>query len=288
MQEKLPRLAVAFAFFALLAPGVQAGKLEKGFEALKVHDYFQAREIFTGQVGKHPAAAWYGLSVICGRGDNPFYHLDSAYAYIQRADASFTATDDRERLKIKSLGVDDTAIRAQRAHLNDIAWDEAKALNTIAAYDRYLNTYVQSAHGEDARSIRNYLAYEEARTVNTAAAYQAFIDRYPDAKEIYQARTRLQEAVYREATPDRTIGQYEAFIAEHPESPFTRNAEDETLPAQHSHAHRGELPCLRPPVSDEPSRSGRVAQPLRSLHEGPERGNDHPIPEGLSGLSVHQ
>lgn len=219
--------ALAAGVLCTLAPPVKAGKLDKAFEALQVHNYFLAREILLGQVKKHPAAAWYGLSVITGRADNPFYQLDSSFFAIQRADAAFTTTDDRERVRIKKLGVDDDAIRAQRKHVNDVAWDQTRGLNTIAAYERYLNTYQQSAHLEAARTVRDSMAFEVARAANTAAAYQAFIDRYPEAHGIFQARARLQEAIYREATPDRTIPQYEAFLARYPDSPFTQNAEDE-------------------------------------------------------------
>ena len=59
-----------------------AGPLDKAFEALRIFDYFKARELFTKQVPKHPAGAWYGLSVITGRADNPFYQLDSALTYV--------------------------------------------------------------------------------------------------------------------------------------------------------------------------------------------------------------
>ncbi|HEX2617900.1 MAG TPA: hypothetical protein VHL57_10180, partial [Flavobacteriales bacterium] len=55
----------------LALTATRAGKLEKAFEALKIYNYFLARELFQGQVEKHPAAAWYGLSVITGRQDNP-------------------------------------------------------------------------------------------------------------------------------------------------------------------------------------------------------------------------
>src|SRR5262245_39608695 len=84
---------------------VHAGKLEKAFAALEVKNYFLAKELFHKQVKGHPAAAWYGLSVITGRTDNPFYQLDSSYAYVQRADAAFTAAKDKEREYIAKSGV---------------------------------------------------------------------------------------------------------------------------------------------------------------------------------------
>ncbi|MBL8011781.1 MAG: hypothetical protein JNJ64_14345, partial [Flavobacteriales bacterium] len=95
-----------------------AGKLEKAFEALKVYNYFLARQLFQGQVAKEPAAAWYGLSVIAGRADNPFHQPDSAYTYLVRAEAAFALSDERTRERIKPLGVDTEALAAQRAFLH--------------------------------------------------------------------------------------------------------------------------------------------------------------------------
>ena len=42
---------------ALSAP-LMAGGLKKAFEALGIHDYFLARELFRKEVKKNPAAAW--------------------------------------------------------------------------------------------------------------------------------------------------------------------------------------------------------------------------------------
>ena len=106
---------LAFIALSTLAHTALAGRLDKAFEALRTHDYFKARSLFQGQVKQHPAAAWYGLSVIAGRNDNPFYQLDSAYAFLMRADLAFDRADDRERRSIGRVGVDQVALNDQRA-----------------------------------------------------------------------------------------------------------------------------------------------------------------------------
>ncbi|MCC7502901.1 MAG: WG repeat-containing protein [Flavobacteriales bacterium] len=212
---------------SLLPLSVSAGKLEKAFAALSEHNYFLARDLFQKEVRKHPAAAWYGLSVIHGRDNNPFYQLDSAYAFIQRADVAFSMAPDKERVAVGKVGVTGAAIEAQKEHIYGIAWDQAKSVNSIASYDRFITTYHQSARVADARAIRDHIAFQEARTTNTAAAFQTFIKRYPEAKDVYEARSRLQEAVFREAVPNGTITEYQRFLSEHPDSPYVRKAEDE-------------------------------------------------------------
>ena len=100
------------ALFAV-APPVHAGKLERAFNALKVHDYFKARELFLARTKNEPAAAWYGLSVITGRQDNPFYHLDSSWVAVQRSHAAYSVLPEKAKLKLAKLGVDSMAIVAQ-------------------------------------------------------------------------------------------------------------------------------------------------------------------------------
>jgi hypothetical protein len=218
--------AVTLAAFSVLLVPVFAGKLQKAFKALEVHDYFKAREIFRKEVKKHPAAAWYGLSVISGRANNPFYDLDSAYQFILKADLAFTGTPDKERVSIGALGVSHTSIQQQHDHVHEQAWNVARGQNTIAAYKSYLDRYPGGARSDEARAVMHHLAFQETREAGTAAAYQRFIDAYPMAHEVYEARTRLQDAIFEEATPNKDIASYAAFIKGHPENPNVRVAED--------------------------------------------------------------
>lgn len=242
---------------------MQAAGLKKGFEALKVQNYFLAREIFLKQVRKHPAAAWYGLSVITGRADNPFYRIDSSYAYIQRADVAYGGTPVKERKAILAFGVDAAAITAQREHVFAAAWDLARSANTITEYDRFIAHYGQSPQAADAVLVRDYLAFQEAREANTAAAYQAFLDRHPDAREAYEARNRLQEATFRESVPDGTIEQYERFIAEHGDSPYVRNAQDALYKLSAPHRSPEELIAFIHRYPHDP----HVPEAWRSIYE---------------------
>lgn len=226
MFRRSPRPFLLAGALLLVAPSF-AGPLDKAFQALGIKNYFLAREIFLKQSRKHPLPSWYGLSVISGRADNPFFQPDSAYAFIQRSDAAYGVASEKQRAAAAKLGVDEQAIAAQRQHVHALAWEIAKAQNTIAAYDRYIETHLGSPFVADATLVRDHLAFQVARDANTAAAYQNFLDRYPRAREVFEARTRLQEAVYREATADQDVDSYVDFIRAHPESPWVRQAEEE-------------------------------------------------------------
>lgn len=211
------------------APGPFGDRLRQGFEALEIHDYFKARKLFLQQARRHPAAAWYGLSVIAGRGNNPFHDEDSCYAYILRSDAAFTMAPDKERVRIGKLGVSHEAIEQQKAHAFRLGWERAKSAHSIAAYDRYINAYTQSPFIGEATSVRDHLAFQQARAANTAAAYREFLNKYPRSREVHEARTRCSEATYRESTADGTLASFKDFIRDHPENPWARQAEAEVF-----------------------------------------------------------
>src|SRR5690606_13369458 len=223
-----PRWSVVFVL-CVLNMGVVAGPLDRAFAALEVHDYFKARKLFEKQTKRHPAAAWYGLSVITGRADNPFYQPDSSHAAIQRARAAFQALSMRDKDKIAKFGVDSAAIHAQIAQVSAITWQKVLATDRLSAYDRFIKQYAGSSLVAQAEDRRNELACEEARRINSSSAYQDFLERYPDAKEAYGARSRLQEAIYRESTPYGTVREYEAFIKEHPQNSHVHDAHDMLL-----------------------------------------------------------
>lgn len=206
-----------------------AGGLEKAFAALEEHNYFKARELFGKQVRKHPAAAWYGLSVITGRADNPFYQIDSSRAAILRSEAAYELLNAKERAKIAELGVDTAAIQAQKEHIGSVVWNQVAAVDRLEDYQRFIDAYPNNSHLQEAVERRDALAFANARKLNTTAGYKDFLDHYPDAKEAYGARSRLQEAIFREATSGGTLAQYEAFVHDHPESPYVRDAQDKLM-----------------------------------------------------------
>lgn len=226
MFPSLARTFIVAACSLLFFPAL-AGPLDKAFAALEIHDYFTARELFQKQVKKHPAAAWYGLSVISGRANNPFFHVDSCYGFIMRADAAFTAAPDKERAWVGKLGVDHAAIEAQKLHAYTLGWELAKTTNSIAGYDWYIGAYLASPFVADAVLVRDHLAFQMAREENTSAAYRTFIERYPGAREVFEARTRFNDAEYREATASGDLAAFAEFVRTHPENPNVQQAEEE-------------------------------------------------------------
>ncbi|MFN3875834.1 MAG: WG repeat-containing protein, partial [Flavobacteriales bacterium] len=265
----LPRLA-ALAALATLAPtglfaalGPFKPRLQRAFEALEVHDYFLARKCFLQQARRHPAAAWYGLSVITGRANNPFYNEDSCYTHIVRADAAFAVAQAKERERIARFGVDQAAIAAQMDHAFRLGWDRAKSANSIEAYERYIQAYAQSPYAAEAALVRDHLAFQLARQANTAQAYREFLERYTGARDVHEARTRYHEAVYRESTAEHDIASFRAFIRDHPDNPWVQQAEEEIYRLSTSGRSVAEYAAF---IRENP-RSRKVNDAWRALYE---------------------
>lgn len=255
--------AALLLMLLLVMPSAWAGKLDNAFKALEVHDYFKARALFRKEVKKHPAAAWYGLSVISGRANNPFYDLDSAYQFIVSADLAFTAAPDKERIHIGALGVSHTSIMAQREHVYERAWEVARGQNSVTAYRAYLDRYPSGQRSEEARAVMHHLAFQEARQANTAAAYRAYVEEFRDSREVYEARTRMLDAIYEEQTTARDLASYRTFIATYPDNPNVRKAEDEIYRLSTPGRTIAEYRAF---IKAEP-RNHRVPDAWRSLYE---------------------
>lgn len=217
------RLLFCIVLCAVALPSL-AGRLQRAFGALSVYDYFKARSFFLKETKGNPAAAWYGLSVITGRADNPFHQLDSSFAYIQRAEAAWALAKERQRTAYVELGAGLPAILAQKERVHGLGWERARNINTASGYQAYIDRFADSPHVVEATVARDELAFQEAHTLNTADAYRRFLDEHPGAMQSGLAAAHMHEALFREAVPNGTLAEYERFIADHPESPLVADA----------------------------------------------------------------
>src|SRR4051812_5780940 len=99
------RRSVLVLIFLFILKSSFADRLEKGFERLRVYDYFAAKEYFEKTLEGDPAAAAFGLSAIYSTEKNPFYNTDSARKYILISDSSYGTLKDREKKEYAEYGV---------------------------------------------------------------------------------------------------------------------------------------------------------------------------------------
>jgi hypothetical protein len=204
---------------------LNAGNLEKAFERLAVYDYFNAKELFIKSLKRDPAAAGYGLSKIYSTPDNPFYHLDSARVYFHLSDSLFPLLKLKQQQEYDALGVSLESIRQLKDSICTKALLAAESSASLGQLDHYLNHFPFCGSRDQATALRNSIAFQEARSVNTAAAYSEFLDKYPSSEEAKDALNRYHERVFEEQTESHQLGAYERFLEAYPESPYRMQAE---------------------------------------------------------------
>jgi hypothetical protein len=203
-----------------------AGKIEKGYQALEIYNYFEAKKLFEESLKNNLVPAAYGLSVIYFRTDNPFHNIDSAYNFVIRSLAGFPALDLKSKLKIKELGVDSLSIVHQRDRISEILYERAVITNTIDAFNYFINKNFWSTKVESAVFKRDSLAFFIADSKGQSKDYQEFMNTYPTSYFAESATSKFEHNLYLESTASNTLLSYLEFVKKYPDSPYRTDAED--------------------------------------------------------------
>jgi outer membrane protein assembly factor BamD (BamD/ComL family) len=106
-------------------------------------------------------------------------------------------------------------------------YDMARQVDTVAAYQDFLNKHPQSDFTESARTRIEKKNFEMAETENTVAAYQRFIDDSDsDLFKNYanQRILKLYTDNYEKAKAADTIEAYEQYLKNYPQSMFSKDS----------------------------------------------------------------
>jgi hypothetical protein len=223
MQNHLKGALILLFCLPLLA---FAGKLERGFEALKKFDFFSAKELFEKVKEKEPAGANYGLSLIFGKNQNPFYNLDSAYIYVSKAEEAYKTTEDKEKEDLAELNVNAPSIASWKDSIDYKIFQQIVPAPNLPQLQKFIERHKDANQRPKAIAMRDSIAFGRARSENTAEAYKQFYLTYPDASQVYEAQNRFEQQLYLEETSRGNLPAYKQFIRKYPESPYVRRAQD--------------------------------------------------------------
>lgn len=213
-------------FLVLAAFNLQAGEVEKALDALKEYDYFKAKKLFEKRIEKEIVASSYGLSVIYGRNDNPFYNLDSAYKYITTVDTSFLKLSKKDKEKLGKYGLDSLMFQNWKDSIDLKVFKVARVDNTVEVYEAYIKRHPDSEWLTKAENTRDSIILEGVMKVNTSEAYYDFLQKYPNSKYQILAKDRYEVTKFNETVKKNREQHYKRFIDENPDSPFFRRAQD--------------------------------------------------------------
>src|SRR3972149_127601 len=200
--------------------------LQKGFESLKIYNYFEAKRLFLKSLKNHPCGASYGLSIIYYRNDNPFYNIDSAYKYILLSEKKIKSSNAREKETLQKLNINHPAIDEQKEKIIQRAFEKAKTENTLESFNWFLTNFLHPSLQKEATSLRNKLAFDNAKKNNFFQSYKDFISMYPDAEQINDAKWLYDFTLFNSMTKSNNLETYEAFVKQFPNSPYLSQAED--------------------------------------------------------------
>lgn len=219
----IPIFSILFIFF--ISSELHAGKLEKGFERLKVYDYFNAKKYFEQSMKNDGAAAAFGLGIIYSSSDNPFYNPNEARKWILYSDSAFRKIKEKKKKFYGDFGVTDSSIKSLSLFICEDAFFRAKEKHTVEVYNNYLRNFSTCGKMEQAYLLRDSVAYEDARKLNTSSAFKEFMVRYPGSLQYKRALDSYNECIFYENTVEKDLSSYENFLINFPESPYRSAAE---------------------------------------------------------------
>ncbi|MGZ3862460.1 MAG: WG repeat-containing protein [Bacteroidia bacterium] len=209
---------------------MRPSQIDKAFEALRIYDYFKAKQIFYKQLKKHPAEAGYGLATIYFRNDNPFHQLDSSYKYIIICrNSKEVLSPEKKLLAEKKYNITDTAISILHDSVCYKAYMKFMRNPTIESSEKYLQVYFQSPFNKKVFCLRDSFAFTQLKTKMSSEACQNYMLTYPQSCYLDETRSMNEFSLYIETTGTRTDKGYETYLSKFPTGKYIQLAKEELL-----------------------------------------------------------
>jgi hypothetical protein len=216
-------LCISFILSTFISFG---GKIEKGFYRLKIYDYFSAKNYFEKSLKRKTSPAAFGLATIYSRNDNPFYSLDSAYVYIQKAEVTFPKMKEAWLVQYSVYGFSKNAIDSLKQVISTCFFKRTIELNSVSKYQQFIEMHPFSNEFKDAVFKRDSLAFSIAKSENNSLAFAYFLSAYPTSEFASDANDFLMKSQYSETTKAGTLQSYETFLNAFPLNNYKEEAEE--------------------------------------------------------------
>jgi len=108
-------------------------------------------------------------------------------------------------------------------------YNKAKEINTIKAYQEFLQKYPQGDFSEKVRMILANMEFQLARQTNTIEAFEAYLTKYTDSEHSKEANNILTQLEFNQAIEINTPIAYKTFVEKYPKSEYVSAAKEEYL-----------------------------------------------------------
>lgn len=115
-------------------------------------------------------------------------------------------------LKLKIYGFSINAIDELRQKISTEFFKVAESQNTALAYQVFMDNHAEASEMEVARFRRDSVAYEDAKAIGSSAAFEGYRDNYTGSVFSDLALEDYYLAKYNEVTADHTLESYQSFL----------------------------------------------------------------------------
>jgi hypothetical protein len=218
-----------FCHFLLLCFPVHVlfagGSLKKAYKSLQESDYFLARKTFYSIVKKKDDPyAYYGLSIIFSRNDNPFFNSDSAAKYANRSFSAFR----KKPVVAEFFGfrIESDAILAL---CDSIASRQFKIISkkpTVPQLNYFLSIHYLAPEGLLFKAVnqRDDLEMNHVISKSQSDTTLLFILSHPQSSFLEEAKLLYQRQLFDEFTKSGKANAYKKFISLYPSNIMIKDA----------------------------------------------------------------
>lgn len=224
-----PLLLLILFFFSFLKE-VYPSQIDKGYEALRIYNYFEARKIFYNQLKKHPAEASFGLATIFYRNDNPFHQLDSSYKYISICKNYWQVTSPEKKLPAGiKYKITDSTITSLHDSVCKKAYIKFMLQPTIENAEKYLSTYFHSSYNKKIICLRDSFAFMIFKTKISSEACKNYMHAYPQSCYLLEVQSLNEFSLYTETTIAHNDKGYINYLEKFSKGKYIQLAKEELL-----------------------------------------------------------
>ncbi|HEY5823459.1 MAG TPA: WG repeat-containing protein [Cyclobacteriaceae bacterium] len=222
------RILIFLCFFSLQGLA-QSGTGKQLLSRIKEEKWDKAEQGITKALEKDSSNSEtkYIASLLFSSPRYPGYNIDSAHHFILSATRNFTLLPEKERVKMKELGVDSSVLMSQKGKTDSLAFQQAKSVNTEESYNHFLDHYSPTSQTDLAIPLRDEAAFAAAVKMNTPKSYNDFLTNYPNATKATEAQKRYDQLIFTESTKDGRLRSYIDFVKQYPSNSFRVNAEQQ-------------------------------------------------------------
>jgi hypothetical protein len=167
----------------------------------------------------------YLASLLFANKNYPRFNVDSAHQYIVFAQRSFSTLPVRDKEKLKNLPLDSNLLIIQKGHIDSLAFEIARSINTEEGYIHFVKNYGSANQLPAAIKLRDEAAYSNAIKINSQEGYKEFLAKYPHSILAHEIQEKYSKLLFEESTKEGRLKNYEDFIFKNPESPYRSMAE---------------------------------------------------------------